>query len=205
MKEEIWTQVPDYNNFYEVSNLGNIRSIDRYVNSKNGSTRVVKGKKTKLIDNGSYYVVGLSKHGKTRQHYVHRIVAEAFIPNVYNLPIVNHINGNKLDNRVENLEWCTIEYNVKDAWENDLMNIPQGKENKMYGRYGKNANKSKIIYQYDLEGNLIKKWDCQRDVQRELGFNEKCISNCALGRTKTAYGYIWKQELKGERQWRKIK
>ena len=77
------------------------------------------------------------------------------------------------------------------------MYIPKGKENKMYGRYGKKANKSKVIYQYDLQGNLIKKWDCQRDVERELGFSEKCISNCALGNQQTAYGYIWKHELKG--------
>lgn len=195
-EEEYWTQLPQYNNIYEISTLGNIRSIDRIVNAKNGSTRNVKGKNIKLINNGSYYVVGLAKRGKNKQYLVHRLVAETFIPNVYNYPVVNHINGNKLDNRVENLEWCTIEYNVKDAWKNGLMKTLKGKENKMFGKYGKNANKSKPVYQYDLNYNFIKKWNCQRDVQRELGFSEKCISNCVLGNQKTAYGFIWLDKLK---------
>jgi hypothetical protein len=73
--------------------------------------------------------------------------------------------------------------------------VKKGKDNHLYKRYGKNANKSKSVYQYDINGNFMKKWDCQRDVERELGFSEKCISNCAIGNRKTAYGYIWKHEL----------
>ena len=195
-KEEVWSQIPGYNNIYEISNYGNVRSIDRAVNAKNGSTRIVKGRDIKLINNGLYYVVGLAKNGKTKQCFVHRLVAEAFIPNVENFKCVNHKDGNKLNNKVDNLEWCTIEYNVKDAWKNGLMGIPKGKENKMFGRFGINANKSKPVYQYDLNMNFIKKWDCQRDVQRELGFSEKSISNCVLGKQKTAYEFIWLDKLK---------
>lgn len=193
-----WKPIKNYEGIYEISSKGEIRSLERKAKIKGGSYRIVKSKNIKLINNGLYYVVGLSKNGTTKQHFLHRLLAQTFIPNPNNLKCINHINGNKLDNRLKNLEWCTYTHNNREAFRLGLNKAPKGKDNKMFGKRGKEVNSSKIIYQYDINGNFIKKWFCQRDIQRELGFNEKCISNCAVGRQKTAYGYIWKQELKEE-------
>jgi len=193
-----WKPIKNYEGIYEISSKGEIRSLERKVRIKGGSYRIVKSKNIKLINNGLYYVVGLSKNGTTKQHFLHRLLAQTFIPNPNNLKCINHINGNKLDNRLKNLEWCTYTHNNREAFRLGLNKAPKGKDSKMFGKRGKEVNSSKIIYQYDINGNFIKKWFCQRDIQRELGFNEKCISNCAVGRQKTDYGYIWKQELKEE-------
>lgn len=163
-----WKPIKGFEGMYEISNNGKVRSLDKVVNVANqyGSKtqRIVKGKELKLNYNGMYYVVGLSNKSKVKQYFVHRLVAEHFIENPNNYKCVNHIDCNKLNNNVDNLEWCTKEYNTKMAWKDNMINIPKGNKNKMYGRLGKNANKSKIIYQYNLKGKLIKKWECQKDV-----------------------------------------
>lgn len=193
-----WKPIKDYEDSYKISNDGQIRSIDKYVNTSNQynakSKRLIKGKLLHPIFNGQYYVVGLSKKSNCKQFFIHRLVAQAFIENKDNLPCINHKNGNKLDNRVKNLEWCTQAYNTKDAWKNGLINIPKGSKNKMYGKYSENANASKIVYQYDKNMNFIKKWNCQKDIERELGYKQSCISNCIIGNSKSSYGYIWRLE-----------
>ena len=107
MKKEIWKPVKDYEESYEVSNYGNVRSVDRMVKCLNGFEKR-KGKVLKQSKNSSgYYVVNLSRKSKL----VHRLVAEAFIPNPNNLPIINHKDENPSNNNVDNLEWCTYRYN----------------------------------------------------------------------------------------------
>lgn len=101
--EEIWKDVIGYEGRYEVSNLGNVRSI---VFQKNG-----KEKQLALLNGKDYFLVRLYKDGKGSMKRVHRLVAEAFISNPNNYPVVNHKNWNKRDNRVDNLEWCTYSYN----------------------------------------------------------------------------------------------
>ena len=120
---EIWKAIKGFEEQYEVSNIGNIRSIDRVVKHYiEGFTRKYKGasKNIRLNDKG-YFRCNLKKDGKRFDFTTHRLVAEAFIPNEESKPVVNHKNGIKTDNRVENLEWCTISENVIHATKNRLI------------------------------------------------------------------------------------
>ena len=111
-----------------------------------------------------YLIVKLFKDGKGKNYKIHRLVAEAYIPNPDNLPQVDHIDNDKTHNYVNNLQWITNRDNV---------------------RKGRN----KPILQYDLDGNFIREWECTSDVGREVSGN---ICDCLKGRHKTACGYIWK-------------
>lgn len=174
-----------YEGYYQISNYGRVRSLDRYVKSglKYSKVCLRKGRILRASDNTQGYLfVNLQKDNKCKKKTIHRLVAENFIPNLNNLEQVNHIDGNKHNNNIENLEWCTQRYNIQQAWKMGL--AKQGK--------GKNHPESKAVNQYDLNNNLIKKWDSMMDVQREKGFLNVCICNCCKGKQRTSYGYIWK-------------
>ena len=115
MEKEIWKDILGYEGLYKVSNTGKIFSIERH-GTKN---RILSS-----VDNGKGYLrVKLSKNDKPKSYMLHRIIAEAFIPNLENKKCVNHINGNKKDNRIENLEWCTHSENVNHAIRTGLKKI----------------------------------------------------------------------------------
>lgn len=121
---EEWRDVVGYEGRYEVSNLGRVYSLPKRINSQYGHN----GQQVAITDNGrGYKIACLSKDCKRKNHYVHRLVAQNFIPNPIGYEQVNHMDGNKSNNCVDNLEWCDVKYNAKHASENGL--IPKGKNN----------------------------------------------------------------------------
>lgn len=170
---EEWRNIEDYDD-YQVSNLGRVKSL------KYGKERIVKPHTI----NGGYLNICLSKNSKKNWYLVHRLVAEAFIPNPNNLPFINHRDECKTNNIVDNLEWCTRQYN------NTYGTCIQRMVKKKRGIY--NTKKSKTVFQYTLDGEFVKEFPSVAEVERQLGYNNSNISECCLGKRKTAYGYIWK-------------
>lgn len=178
--EEIWKDIEGYEGLYQVSNFGNVRSIPRKGTYK--TVHILKPGKTRK----GYFQVILTKNSIGKPFRIHRLVAKAFIPNLNNLPQVNHKDGNKLNNCVDNLEWCTNEYNMKESWR-------LGLRDNIYKK-GKENSRSVIINQYNFQGEFVKKWYCVRDIERELNFDNRNICACARHKRKSAYGFIWRYE-----------
>ena len=166
MEEEIWCPVKNYENLYEVSDQGRVKSVGY------GKDRILSPGR----DKGGYLLVGLYKNGERKWYLVHRLVAQTFIPNPDNLPEVNHIDEVKTHNSVMNLEWCDKKYNNNYGTHNQRMA----------------DKKSKPVLQYTKSGELVKEWKSTRDVQRNLNYNQSNISKCCTGKLKSAYNYIWK-------------
>ena len=170
---EVWKDIKGYEGLYQVSNLGRVKRIL----FKNRMTEKMKDKLLKPFRGKKGYLqVTLCKNNKTKLFNIHRLVAEAFIPNPDNLPQINHKDENKENNRVENLGFCTIKYNH---------NYGTGKQ-----RQAEQIKKK--VDQYDLQGNFIKRWNGMIDVQNELGINRNNINSCCLNIRKTAGGFVWK-------------
>lgn len=170
---EIWKPVVGYEGFYEVSNFGRVRSIDRYVShSRNPNYKVLKkGKLLSEKDNGhGYKAVHLTVNNITKDKYVHRLVAQAFLQNPNDLPEVNHKDENPANNCLDNLEWCTSQYN-------DL-----------YGNHTK--TNSKPVVMYDLQMNFIDEFKSASEAERITGV--KGVGAVCIGKRMTAGGYIWR-------------
>lgn len=179
--KEIWKNVVGYEGLYKVSNLGNVLSIPRQGTHSKKEYLLTKTKTKK-----GYLNVTLLKKCKPFYTGVHRLVAQAFIPNPQDKPQVNHIDGNKENNCVNNLEWVTNEENMQHSWKTGLRSI-----NKSY-KYGKNNALSIKVNQYSLSGDFIKTWYCIKDIERELGFDNRNICACCRHKKNIAYGYIWR-------------
>ena len=150
IKEE-WRNVRGYEGLYQISNKGRIKSLDRYVKNSRKGNRLIKEKVLNPTDNGhGYKIIGLNYKGKRKNHYIHRLVAEAFIPNPYNKKCVNHIDYDRGNNNVDNLEWCTTKENMQHSVER--MSHPKKfsrtntGERYIYKR--KNSNVYRIVIHY---------------------------------------------------------
>lgn len=182
---EVWKSIEGYEDHYQVSNLGRIKSL--YFKNRHGV--VYREKILKAGFNGKYYQITLSNNGKTKMYQVHRLVAMAFVKNDNDYKIVNHVNCDKTDNRAINLEWCNQSHNIKEAYRLGQIKIYKG-ENSPY--YNKPSKKRKKIMQLDKENNLIKIWECADLIEKELKINASNIRGCCNNKRKTAGGYIWK-------------
>jgi hypothetical protein len=163
-----------------------IKNFPNYVIDENGViTNQLKNKSLKQFVSNGYYKVNLYlDNTNVKSLYVHRIVAENFIPNPENKKEVNHRDGNKLNNEISNLEWATRKENANHSWRYGLQKSKKGKYSLL----------SKQVLQYDLDGNFIKKWNSVMDIERELGFKSGGISNCCLGKSKRSGKFIWKYD-----------
>lgn len=173
--KETWEPIKDYENLYEISNLGRVRSLLKWDLNKRKfqpSIRIMKLRE----DKDGYCIIDLHKNKKSKTFKVHRLVAQTYIPNVNNLPQINHKNEIKNDNRVENLEWCTNEYNA------------------VYGTKVQRASEKhkKHILKYDLKGNFIKEYNSLKEASIDTNVFFTNISAVCRGKQKTAYGFIWK-------------
>ncbi len=187
--EEIWKSIKNYEGLYEVSNLGRVRSLDRVTITTNGKTVPFKGKILKTIKHKNGYLkVNLNKDKKQKTHLVHRLVAEAFIPNPNNKKYIDHINTIRDDNRVDNLRWVTASENQY----NDLTTINKkkysGDKCYWYGVVGENNPFSIKVVQLSKEGELIKIWDCINDTKK-CGYSH--VWECCNGKRNMDKGYRW--------------
>ena len=168
---EIWKDIDGFNGVYQVSNLGRVKSVERIRKGKSGSNVYVPEKILKCKNDKDGYkecALCVGTHKKQKSYRVHRLVAEAFLPNPNNYLIINHINEIKDDNRVENLEWCTNEYNCRYSL-------------------------AKPIIQFSINNDFIQKWDCIADIKNNLNIDGSTISKCCKNTPhhKTAKGFKW--------------
>ena len=169
--QEIWKDIPGYEGKYQISNLGNVMSL-------HFKRSLTNKKLLKPMPDGryGYLKVMLRDNGNYKMKTIHRLVAEAFIPNPEGKPNVNHIDSNPKNNRADNLEWCTPEHNCN------------------YGtrieRMAKNHHKK--VASFDKDGNLINVYDSIVDASKDRKCDTSSITKCCRGKRKTCNGLAWK-------------
>lgn len=160
ISQETWRPVKGYESFYEVSDLGRVRSLSRTIVKKNGVKQNKVGKLLKPCKSGNgYYYVVLTKNSHSKSKRIHILVAKAFIPNPENYQQVNHLDGDKSNNKLSNLEWCTPHQNQYHAVTTGLFHNP-------------------VILQFK-GGKLIGAYHSTRDAAKATGLDCRAIGRCA--------------------------
>jgi hypothetical protein len=184
---EVWKDIPNYEGWYKGSNMGRIKSVDRWITftrPQDSFARTVLLKSTilKVSVYGMYYMCHLKKHGTSKAVKIHRVICSLFHPNPDNLPEVNHINEIKTDNRAENLEWCTRLYNAN--WGTAITRASASRIN--------HPNFSVKVYQYTLDGAFLAEYPSIKEAHRKTGvLAENIQAVCKNKRNASAGGFIW--------------
>lgn len=179
---EKWQDFKGYEGYYQVSSFGQVRSVDRVVVGVDGKTYHYKGrilKQAKTSD--GYKTVQLFKDNGLKTFKVHRMIALTFIPNPNNKPEVNHIDGNKSNNHISNLEWVTRSENLKHAVKHGLSSPVKAIE----------ATKKKVEL-VDDNGNAIKRWNTMTAAADEMGVHISNVSMCCHGKLKSTGGHFFR-------------
>lgn len=191
--KEIWKDIDGFENIYQVSNLGRVCSKTR----RQGN-RYYLGKILKPSDNGHGYLhITLANRGKRYQRYLHRLVAQAFLPNPYNYPEINHKDENTKNNQVNNLEWCTAKYNSN--YKNHGLHVSQGSKNSIQKHIAciQNGMKTaKPVIQLTLDGQIVKYWASMGQAAKQGKFRRRNIRRCCEGEFKQYKGYKWQYAVR---------
>ena len=178
MIEEIWKDINGYEGQYQISNYGRVKSLSRF---QDGRLRKTKEFFIKQFESTyGYYQISLFKNHKKKNYRVHRLVAENFIENPKNMKVVNHIDGNKKNNRADNLEWVTYRENTHHAWKLGLCSTD------------KNIYHTIPIIKLNKNNKVIKIYKSEKEASIDNNISIKAINNCLRGISKTSGGYIWK-------------
>ena len=169
---EIYKDIKDLEGLYQVSNFGNVLSLNYH---RSGKPKLLKPRKIK----GGYLQVLFCKNGEMKNYLVHRLVAETFLPNPNNFPEVNHKDEDKTNNSVENLEWCDGKYNQN-----------YGTRNERISKANTNGKLSKPVLQFSKTGELIREWPSTQECSRN-GFNQSAVAECCQGKRKSHKGFKW--------------
>lgn len=185
MDKEIWKDIPNYKGYYKVSNFGRVKSLDHYVEGKNGSNRHIHGKILSATnDNRGYLKVALqtNKRSSRKLFKVHRLVMISFKKEPSKTYDIDHIDGNKQNNHLTNLEFVTKKINIQRAIKNSLQDRSKG------------SKKTKVAM-LDEDGNVLKKFSSISSANKILGYPLKGsgISDVINGRQKTYFGKYWKK------------
>ena len=188
--EERWLPVVGYEGFYMVSSLGRVRLLERSGFRKNGRFFYVHSKiKKPYLTKFGYYRLRMEKNKHSKHIFVHRLVAEAFLPNPENKPEINHKNGIRTDNRVENLEWVTRSENIIHSYKFLGHKAPQ--------LFGKDNPMCKIVLKIK-DGVVIQEFFGAKAAAESIGVRTDTISKVCAGKYKTCKGFVWEYKNKKE-------